>query len=127
MSPPSPFARTMKTALALLNVNEAQGHQYGEAAQLLARDFCQELAAGGPLTSDSWHCLDNPAIQPSLERMSASQRRELAGLIELAASSNAPHISSRRLQQIGLVIHSLRGLHREVLLEATQTAADVEC
>ena len=113
VSPPSPSARTMKTALALLNVNEDQGRQYGAAAQMLARDFCQELSAGAPPSSDSWHCLDNPAIQPSLERMSASQRRELTSLIELAASSDAPHISSRRLQQIGLVIHSLRGLHRD--------------
>ncbi|MFM9961811.1 MAG: DUF4350 domain-containing protein [Planctomycetaceae bacterium] len=114
VNPPSPSARTMKTAMALLNGDDDQGRQYGEAAQLLARDFCQELSAGGPPSSDSWHCLDNPAIQPSLERMSASQRRELASLIELAASSEAPHISSRRLQQIGLVIHSLRNLHRDV-------------
>lgn len=126
VSPPSPSARTMKTALALLNVNEDQARQYGEAAQMLARDFCQELSAGGPPSSDSWHCLDNPAIQPALERMSASQRRELTGLIELAASSDAPHISSRRLQQIGLVIHSLRGLHRDVSLNAMQTAGRVE-
>lgn len=126
VNPPSPSARTMKTALALLNGNEDQGRQYGEAAQMLARDFCLELSAGAPLSPDSWHCLDNPAIQPSLERMSASQRRELTSLIELAASSDAPHISSRRLQQIGLLIHSLRGLHREVLLNATHTAGRVE-
>ncbi len=113
VNPPSPSARTMKTAMALLNGNDDQGRQYGEAAQLLAREFCQELSAGDSPSSDSWHCLDNPAIQPSLERMSASQRRELTSLIELAASSEAPHISSRRLQQIGLVIHSLRGLHRD--------------
>lgn len=112
--PPSPSARTMKTAQALLNGNDDLGRQYGEAAQMLAREFCQELSAGGPPSSDSWHCLDNPAIQPLLERMSASQRRELASLIELAASSDAPHISSRRLQQIGLIIYSLRCLHRDV-------------
>lgn len=126
VNPPSPTARTMKTAMALLNGNDDQGRQYGEAAQALAREFCQELAAGAPPSSDRWHCLDNPAIQPTLERMSAAQRRELASLIELADSSDAPHISSRRLQQIGLVIHSLRGLHREVLLNATQTAGRVE-
>ncbi len=126
VSPPSLSARTMKTALALLKVNEDQARQHGEAAQMLVRDFCQELVAGGPPIADCRRCLDNPAVQPSLERMSASQRRELAGLIELAASSDAPHISSRRLQQIGLLIHSLRGLHREVLLEVTQTAGDVE-
>lgn len=124
--PPSPSVRTMKTAQALLNGNDDQARQYGEAAQMLARDFCRELSAGGPLSSDSWHCLDNPAIQSSLERMSASQRRELTGLIELAASSDTPHISSRRLQQIGLVIHSLRGLHRDVLLNVMQTAGRVE-
>lgn len=125
VNPPSPTARTMKTAQALLNGNDDQGHQYGEAAQLLAREFCQELSAGAPPSSDRWQCLDNPAIQPSLERMSESQRHELASLIELADSSDAPHISSRRLQQIGLVIHSLRGLHREVLHEATQTVGRV--
>lgn len=113
VNPPSPAARTMKTAMALINGNDDQGRQYGEAAQLLAREFCQELSAGDSPSSDSWQCLDNPAIQPSLERMSAAQRRELESLIELAASSDAPHISSRRLQQIGLVIHSLRSLHRD--------------
>lgn len=132
VTPPAPSPRTMKTAQALLKVGDErkhyddQAHRYGEAAQTLARGFCQELTAGDPHSSDCWHCLDNPAIQPSLERMSASQRRELAGLIELAASSDAPHISSRRLQQIGLVIHSLRGLHRDVLLQARETAGRVE-
>ncbi len=115
VNPPSPIARTMKTAMALLNGNDDQGRQYGEAAQLLAREFCQELSAGAPPSSDRWHCLDNPAIQPALESMSASQRRELASLIELADGSDAPHISSRRLQQIGLVIHQLRTPLRDIL------------
>ncbi len=115
--PPPPIVRTMQTAQTLLKSDDQA--RYGEAAQLLAREFCREISAGHLPSSDSWHCLDNPAIQPSLEKMSKSQRRELASLIELADSSDAPHISSRRLQQIGLVIHSLRGLHRDCSIKPT--------
>jgi len=107
-SPPPVSVRTMRTAQTLLERNDDRGHQYGEAAQCLARDFCREFSGSGPALVDFWHCLDDPAIQPVLERMSASQRRELANLIELADSSDVPHISSRRLQQIGKEIHSLR-------------------
>lgn len=111
--PPPPVVRTMQTAQTLL-IKDDQA-RYGEAARLLAREFCREISAGHVQNSDSWHCLDNPAIQPSLEKMSESQRRELASLIELADSSDAPHISSRRLQQIGLVIQQLRTPLRDIL------------
>ena len=107
--PASPLVRAMQTAQALLSEGKVRTKEYGRAAQTLARNLCEELSAGAD--PDWRQVLAAPETLPFWETMGTSPRRELAEIVELAASSDAPHISSRRLQQIGASIHSIRELH----------------
>ncbi len=114
--PPPPLMRGMQTAHALLKEGKVQAKEYGRAAQTLARDLCQELSAGA--CPDWRECLADPTKLPFWETMKIPQRRELAAIVELAASSDAPHISSRRLRQIGAIIQTMRELHSRRLASA---------
>ena len=117
--PPSPLIRGMQTAHALLKEGKVQAKQYGRAAQTLARDLCQELSAGA--YPDWKQCLADPTVLPFWKTMPIAQRRELTEIVELAASSDAPHISSRSLRKVGAVIQAIRELHRAVLPQAMPT------
>ena len=57
-------------------------------------------------------------LRVAKDLLPALRSRELATVVELAASRNAPHISPRRLRQLGGMIRKLRGVHRATLLAA---------
>ena len=116
VSPPPPEVRDMQTAHDMSKEGTDASRGYGVAAQTLARDLCRELSAGSQLPADWPQCLADLSLLPSWEAMKKSHRRDLATVVELAASCSAPHISSRRLRQIGAIIRQLRALHREALL-----------
>ena len=118
VSPPPPEVRNMQTAHDMFQEGTDAARGFGVAAQTLARDFCWELSAGSQLPAEWPDGLADLSLLPTWESMTKLQRRELATVVELAASRGAPHISSRRLRQIGGMIRKLRGLHRATLLAA---------
>ena len=118
--PPPPEVRDMQTAQDIDKEGTDESQGYGAAAQRLARELCRELSAGCQLPPEWPHCSTAASMLPVWEAMTMPQRRDLATVVELAASRNAPHISSRRLQQLGGMIRKLRDRHRAALLaEAT--------
>ncbi len=116
--PPLPEVRDMQTAQDLSKTEMDAPRGYGMAAQTLARDLCQELT-GSRVPADWQQGLTGPAPPPWRKTLNQSQRRNLATIVELAASHDVPHISPRHLKQIGATIRRLRTLHRA----ATQAAA----
>ncbi|MEK6257623.1 MAG: DUF4350 domain-containing protein [Planctomycetota bacterium] len=116
--PPPPSIRDMQSAHGLSKEGTDASRDYGAAAQTLARELCRELSMGSQLPAEWPHCPTAPSMLPSWETMKKSQRRDLATVVELAASRDTPHISPRRLRQVGTIIRTLRTLHRESLLVA---------
>ena len=114
--PPLSAPRAMQSAHAMEADEKQESARYGSAAQLLARDFCFELT-GSRVVADWQQVLVDPSLL-SIEMMAQKpHRHDLVTVIELAVSRSAPHISSRRLQQLGGIIRRLRTLHREALLQ----------
>ncbi len=116
--PPPPSIREMQSAHVLSKEETDASYDCGAAAQTLARELCRELSAGSQLPVGWPRCLADQSLLPSWETMKKSQRRDLATVVELAASRDTPHISPRRLRQVGAIIRTLRTLHRESLLAA---------
>ena len=114
--PPPPEVRDMQTAHRMFREGADAARGFGVAAQTLARDFCRELSAGSQLPTEWPRCVADLSLLPACSEMKKSQRRELAAVVELAVSRDAPHISSRRLRQIGGIIRQLRALHRAARL-----------
>ena len=113
--PPPPEVRDMQTAHSMFQEGTDASRSYGVAAQTLASELCRELT-GSRFSADWRRCLADPSTLPFGAAMTKSHRRDLATVVELAASRGAPHISSRRLRQIGAIIRQLRALHRAALL-----------
>jgi hypothetical protein len=120
--PPMPI-RAMQTARDMFRQRTVVTREYGVAAQTLAREFLHEMSGESEMPVDWRRFLAQRAMPSSVERLKKSVQRDLAAIVELAASPDAPHISSRRLQKIGVMIRTLRELHREAALEAAQEKA----
>lgn len=111
MQPPAPVPRGMQSAHAMETDERQESARYGSAAQVLARELCFELT-GSRVVADWQKVLVDPSLLSSDELTQKPHRHDLVTVIELAASRSAPHISSRRLQQLGGIIRRLRALHQ---------------
>ena len=111
VQPPAPVPRGMQSAYEMEADEKQESARYGSAAQTLARDFCFELT-GSRRPSDWQQALADPAQLSSSELTTKPHRHDLVTVVELAVSRSAPHISPRRLQQLGGIIRRLKTLHR---------------
>ena len=109
--PAAPVPRAMQSAHAMEADEKQESARYGSAAQTLARDFCFELT-GSRRPSDWQQTLADPSPLSSSELTKKPHRHDLVTVVELAVNRSAPHISSRRLQQLGGIIRRLKTLHR---------------
>lgn len=110
--PPLPKPRMMKTASDIEGDDTEDSLRYGVAAQILAREFCRELSSGCELPPEWPQCWAPATLLPIWDDLTKSQRRDLSTLVELAARPNAPHISPRRLRQLGEMLRRTKELHR---------------
>ncbi len=112
VQPPAPVPRAMQSAHGMAADEKEESSRYGSAAQGLARELCFELT-GSRVVADWQKVLVDPSLL-SVEVMTQKpHRHDLVTVVELAVSRSAPHISPRRLQQLGGIIRRLRTLHRE--------------
>lgn len=117
--PLSPESREMQSAHEMAVDQLEESSRYGSAAQTLARELCVELT-GSRQPTDWQRTLSDSSEQPST-LTKPPHRHDLVTVIELASRRSAPHISSRRLQQLGGIIRRLRTLHRAATVEGSQS------
>jgi hypothetical protein len=109
--PSAPVPHVIQSAHEIETERKEESAHYGSSAQTLARDLCFELT-GSHATIDWQQMLSNPSQLAVPEMAERPLRHDLSTIVELAVSHSAPHISSRRLEQLGGIIRRLRTLHR---------------
>jgi hypothetical protein len=98
-------SRQMLSASRITGQLHAERLEFGAAAEILSRDLCRDLT--GSSSPADWHKLLH---SESASKFSRSQRKTLAGVLELALRGSRVHISRRRFQSLGRGIRELRSL-----------------
>ena len=104
--------REMKTAHELSAGRKIKSAEFGFASSMLARELCEEIT--GLEDPANWQrLLAANAATGALVVQEKSTQNQLSVVLDLAVNTRTVHISRRKFEATGQMIHQLRQRHRQ--------------